>query len=208
MRVLIPRLTVPLAIASLGLTLTACGGDSSGSSSPASSNTSAQSAGGGSGGHARNVPVGPLRVSGGGSAPFKVRGGDNSIQEYGAEADRSELVQAAEAAHGYLLARAKRDWSRACAYLSRRQTAQLQQLASSSPQLKGRGCAGILAAFLAEASSSTLRESAVIDAASLRGEGRRAFLLYRGAGDAGYFLPMTKEGAAWKVAAVEPTALP
>lgn len=152
--------------------------------------------------------VAPLRVPGGGSAQFRVKGGDNSIQEYGAEADRSELVQAAKVAHGYLLARAERDWARACGYLSGRQAAQLQQFASASPQLKGKGCAAILAAFSAEASTSALRELTAVDAASLRAEGRQAFLLYHGADNTSYFVPMTKGGAAWKVAAVEPTAFP
>jgi hypothetical protein len=217
-------LALALAATLLALFLSACGGGSATSSAAkaaAGEPTTAPAAERRQAGRGHRTPhnqaarivvvphskVAPLRVSGGGSGQFRVQGGDNSIQEYGAEADRSELVQAAEAAHGYLLARAERDWARACGYLSGRQTAQLQQLASSSPQLKGRGCAAILAALLAEASASALREAAAVDAASLRAEGRQAFLLYHGTGDTGYFVPMTKEGAAWKVAAVEPSPL-
>jgi hypothetical protein len=209
-------LALALAATLFALSLSACGGGGGGSaSSPEVSVTSQGSTAETSAttDHHSEPPnmsakTAPLGISGGGSAQFRVQGGDNSIQEYGAEADRSDLVQAAKVAHGYLVARAERDWARACGYLSGRQTAQLQQLASSSPQLKGKGCGAILAALSAEVSAAAARELTVVAAASLRSEGDQSFLIYRGAGDTGYFISMTREGGVWRVATLEPTAFP
>jgi hypothetical protein len=160
------------------------------------------------GGSGRATPITPLRVSDGGSAQFRVKGGDNSIQEYGKEAAEPELVQAAKALHLYLVARAGRDWPRACNYLASKQASQLKQLAASSPQIKGAGCAAALKALLVEASGPVARELTVVDAASLRTEGQQAFLLYRGAGHTAYFMSMAKQDGTWKVAGLDPSAFP
>jgi hypothetical protein len=150
----------------------------------------------------------PLKVSGGSSAQFRVKGGDNSIQEYGIEADAVDLEAAAKVLHRYLVARAERKWGLACTYLTPRQVDQLIQLAASSPQLDGKGCGSVLAALLGGVSGSAARDLTVIDAVSLRSQGGQSYLLYRGAGDTGYFAPMIKQGAIWRVASLEPTAFP
>jgi hypothetical protein len=151
----------------------------------------------------------PLRVSGGGSSQFLTKGGDNSIQEFGGEADESELTQAAEVLHAFLVARADEDWSRACTYLTKGEVQQLEQLGSQSPQLKGKGCPAVIKALAAEPlPTATKRELTEVDAASLRIEGEEAFLIYNGPQDTGYFVRMENEDGTWRVGALSPTAFP
>ncbi len=151
----------------------------------------------------------PLQVSGGGSAPFLTKGGDNSIQEYGEEASESELTEAAEALHAFLVARADEDFARTCSHLTRDEVQQLEQLGSQSPQLTGKDCAAVVAALAAEPLPvTTKRELTEVDAASLRVEGGEAFLIYNGANNTGYFVRMENEDGVWKVGALSPTAFP
>lgn len=149
----------------------------------------------------------PLRVSGGGSARFRAKGGDNSIQDFGEEADRSELEQAATALHGFYVARAEKRWAKACTFLAASMVEQLEALAQGSDQLKDAGCAGVLRGFTAPLSPRVARETTLVDAASLRHEGGRAFLIYRGEGQAVYAMPMGEEDGEWKVAALAGTPL-
>ncbi len=149
----------------------------------------------------------PLKVSGGGSEQFRSKGGDNSIQEYGKEADESELEEAAEAVHGFYVARAEEDWSRACTYLAKSMVQQLEQLAGQSPQLKSAGCGAILKAFTRPLPASVRRETTVVDAASLRNDGERAFLIYYGEGHTAYAMPLQQEDGAWKLTLLSATPL-
>jgi len=159
-----------------------------------------------SGNRSANIDT-PLQVSGGGSGQFHTKGGDNSIQEFGEESDESELQEAAEAVHGFLVAQANEDWAGACSYLAKSMVQQLEQLASHSKQLGGGGCARILAAFTRPLPSSVRREDTVVDAGSLRHEGEQAFLIYYGAKKTAYAMPMSQEGGEWKVGALAGTPL-
>lgn len=150
----------------------------------------------------------PLKVSGGGSEQFRTKGGDNSIQEYGDEAGKSELQEAAEAVHSFFVARATGDWAKACGYLSKAMTEQLEQLAASSTSLKDKGCASFLEAFTSELSASEWRETTAVDAGSLRQEGEQAFLIYYGQpGKAVYAMPLAVEDGEFKVGALSGDAL-
>jgi hypothetical protein len=213
--------------------LVACGGassDTSGSTSTAATQRSAGEGGSNGGGGSQpaktdsgakpgrsngspqgsasgsSAAVVPLKVSGGGSAQFRTKGGDNSIQEYGAEGDESELRQAAEAVHGFYAARAEEEWSKACSYLSASTAKQLETLASRSPKLKGKGCGAILATLTQPLPPSVERETTEVDAASLRHEGEHAFLIYRGMENKVYAITMVQEGGGWKVGSL--AALP
>lgn len=155
----------------------------------------------------REVNTAPLRVSGGGSEKFRIKGGDNSIQEFGEESDESELQRAAEALHGFYVARAEERWARACSYLSESLTEQLEQLASRSKELDGKSCAATLAAFTVPLPEPARRESTVVDAASLREEGERGFLIYRGEEGDPFAMLMYQEDGEWKVAALAGTPL-
>lgn len=149
----------------------------------------------------------PLKVSGGGSEQFRVKGGDNSIQEYGEETDESELQQAAEAVHGFYVARAEEDWSAACAYLAKSMVAQLEQLAGQSPQFKDKGCAPVLKAFTRPLPASVRRETTVVDARSLRREDERGFLIYYDAEKQPYAMALADEDGAWKLTLLSATPL-
>jgi hypothetical protein len=158
------------------------------------------------GGGSRSVAT-PLKVSGGGSGQFRSKGGDNSIQNFGEEGDESELQEAAEALHGFYVARAEEDWAKACSYLSKTVVNQLRQLASQSSQLKGKGCAVVLHAFTRSVPASVRRKTTIVDAGSLRNDGEQAFLIYYGEGHAPYAMPMKEEGGEWKVGLLAGTPL-
>jgi hypothetical protein len=153
------------------------------------------------------VETAPLKVSGGGSGQFRVKGGDNSIQDFGEESGESELEEAAASLHAFLVARAERDWPTACAHLAKTVERQLEQLASRSGKLSGAGCAEILAALTPPLPPQVQKESTVVDAGSLRSEGERAFLIYRGAEETAYAISMAQEDGAWKVGGLAATPI-
>jgi hypothetical protein len=146
--------------------------------------------------------------SGGGSEQFRVKGGDNSVQEFGEEADASERDQAATALHNFLDARAAEAWGSACSFLSRDVRESLEKLATEARQAENASCAGIMAKLTNRAALPALRkEAARADVGSLRVEGDRAFVLYRGTGDTILTVPMANEDGSWKVASLAGTPL-
>lgn len=162
--------------------------------------------GGGKSSKPRHVAT-PLEVSGGGSAQFRAKGGDNSIQDYGEESDESELQEVAETVHAFFVARAEERWAAACSYLAKSNVEQLVKLVSQSPELKGSGCAGALKAFTRPLPASVQREITAVDAGSFRHEGEQGFLLYYGAGHTVYAMPLRNEDGTWKVASLAGSAL-
>jgi hypothetical protein len=181
----------------------ASGGDSEGPGQRSSKDDQAQSGAQSSSG---NV-VTPLEVSGGGSEQFRSKGGDNSIQEYGDEGDESELQEVAEIVHNFYVARAEERWDTACSYLSKGNIEQLEQLAAQSPQLKGAGCAPILEAFTRPLPAAVQREITSVDAGSFRHEDEQGFLIYSGADQTVYAMPLRAEGGSWKVSALSGSAI-
>jgi hypothetical protein len=149
----------------------------------------------------------PHQDSGGGSEQFEVKGGDNSVQEFGEEAPESEFEQAASALHGFLDARAAGAWDVACSHLSADVAESLQQLAAATKQLESSGCPDLLQALSKGVAASALNEAAEADVGSLRFEGDQAFLIYRGAQDAVYAIAMRKEDGEWKVAGMSGTPI-
>ena len=180
-------LCTALALLFLVLGLSACGGGSGSSNSTPAEAGRALSEGN---------SAKPHQDSGGGSAQFLVKGGDNSVQEFGAEGSESELRAAADALHGFLDARAARNWAAACGYLAKSTAESFQQLATGS----GGSCSANLGALTGKTPTATLREAAVANVGSLRVKGDRGFLIYRGAGAGIYTIAVTREGGAWKVA--------
>jgi hypothetical protein len=147
----------------------------------------------------------PHHDSGGGAEQFIVKGADNSVQKFGAEAEPSELEAAATALHAFLDARAERNWTAACAYLSAETKHGFAQLAGGSHPTT---CATSLATLSGKVPTATLREAAIADVGSLRREGARAFLIYRGAPQGTiYAIPVIDEHGAWKVASLAGTPL-
>lgn len=146
----------------------------------------------------------PLRVSGGGSDQFIVKGGDNSVASFGEESDESELREAAEAVHGFYAARAEGNWADACARLSEQLLKQLEDLATSSAS---KSCPVFLESFTTPLSDAAWAQIATVDAVSLRLDGEQAFLLYRGAGGDVYTMPLREEDGEWKVTGLSATVL-
>ena len=145
--------------------------------------------------------------SGGGSAKFRTKGGDNSVQEFGEE-NSSEFEAAAAALHDFLDARAQGNWAAACEYMSQGIVESFKKLASQAKQLKSADCASILQALTNPAAKGAMKaEAEKANARSLRTEGDRAFLIYTGLEGTVFAMPMTEEGGAWKVVSLAGTPL-
>jgi hypothetical protein len=159
------------------------------------------------------VKVAQLHVSGGGSSHFNTKqGGDNSIQEFGGEADESELTEAAVTLHSYLVAFASDDWTKACSYMAKSLVENFKHLGAQAGSNDSSCAEGFAALYGATARSAETRHQITeVDAASLRREGEQAFLVYHGtAYDTGsyygvgdlYAIPMKQEEGRWKVGLV------
>lgn len=148
----------------------------------------------------------PHNDSGGGAEQFKVKGGDNSVQEFGAEAGASELEAAATVLHNFLDARAEGNWAAVCQYLSKSTIESFEQLAA---QTKGgaTSCGAILAGITNPNAQAALKvEAEKADVGSLRTEGEQAFLIYTTDGTI-LAMPMADEAGTWKVAGLAGTPL-
>jgi hypothetical protein len=126
-------------------------------------------------------------------------GGDTSIQEFGHSADETELRAAAGTLHRYLAARARRDWSAACRYLSRPVKAGFAGFG---------GCAKAMVALSGNVSEETLREAAIARVGELRLAGNRGFLIYRGPPRGTlYAISVSRESGKWKLGSLVGTPL-
>ncbi|HSS04998.1 MAG TPA: hypothetical protein VLK89_07420 [Solirubrobacterales bacterium] len=177
-------------------------------SGEAKSGSSESGAKSGSSGDSGNFVPKHHHDSGGGSAQFRVKGGDNSIQEFGAEADTSEFDAAATALHNFLDARAAGDWAAACTYISKGVTESLEKLAAQAKQGEEMGCGVVLEKLTNPAAKQLMRnEAAKASVASLRFEGESAFIIYTGVSGTVLAIPMASEGGTWKVASLAGTPL-
>jgi len=123
---------------------------------------------------------------------------DSGLLDFGEEGGSAELKEATEVVHSFFLARSREDWTATCAQLSQALLSKIERLAISSTQLKDPSCPAFLEAFLS-ISEQERRAGTVIDAASLRQQGAKAFLIYSGADETVYAMPLSKEGDAWRV---------
>jgi hypothetical protein len=146
--------------------------------------------------------------SGGGSQQYRVKGGDNSVQEFGGEADTSELDAAAAVLHNFLDARAEENWAAACDYMSKDMIESIKALAAKAKVAGDNSCGGLLAKLTNPAAKQSLKEEAAqADVGSLRIEGEQAFVIYSGPHNVTFTMPMTNEGGAWKVTSLAATPL-
>jgi hypothetical protein len=146
--------------------------------------------------------------SGGGSAQFVKKGGDNSVQEFGDEADSSEFDAAATVLHNFYDARAAGAWDAACGYMTRSAIEGFEKITAQIKQLAGASCGEILAALVNPGAKQEMQaEAEQADARSLRFEGEQGFLLYTFEGTV-YSMPMNAEDGTWKVARVSGSPLP
>jgi hypothetical protein len=179
---------------------------------------SREQSGDGSAGHPSGSPT--VKVPPISSAPLEgspkpapgvktVKGGDNSVQEYGVEQSSDELTEAAIALQGYLNARVEGDWQRVCSYLAQKPKEQLEK-SITSPQGEGpSGCVEIMAAL----GKGTPQSAAIAEVLSLRGggdvSGGPSFLIFTAPpGKTLFSMPMYFEGGNWKVGLAQASELP
>lgn len=171
----------------------------SGGSDDSASGKDSGSSGGGSGG-ANPSPEG--------SESFRVPGGDNSVQDFGDEADEEEREAASKVVVGFLRARAQGNWGAVCSYMAAAALKPIKQLGSRAPQLSGKDCPELLEMLTGSASASTRASTIGSGIDSLRFEGERGFALYHGTDGKDYFIPLINEGGEWKIGALAPSELP
>jgi hypothetical protein len=180
--------------------------DKSGDEGKSDSDSQGQS--GNSGSDASNFTPKPHSDSGGGSKQFVVKGGDNSVQEFGEEADTTEFNAAAVALHNFLDARADGNWAAACGYMSKAIVESLEKLAAQAKQSEDQSCAGILGKLTNPAAKDAMKaEAEKANVGSLRIEGEQAFVIYTGTDGTVLAMPMANESGDWKVASLAGTPL-
>jgi hypothetical protein len=182
------------------------GSDSGGSDS--SSGDSADGEGQSGGGDASDFTPKKHNDSGGGAEQFKVKGGDNSVQEFGEEADTEEFDAAAVALHNFLDARAEGNWAAACQYMSNAVIESFEKLAAQAKQIEGTSCAGILEKLTNPAAAQVMKEEAAkANVGALRIEDEQAFVIYTGIDGTVMAMAMANEDGDWKVASLAGTPL-
>jgi len=145
--------------------------------------------------------------SGGGAEQFKVKGGDNSVQEFGEEADSEEFNAAAVALHNFLDARAEGNGAAACEYISKAVIESFEKLAAQTRQ-DDMSCGGILENLTNPAAAQLMKEEAAkANVGSLRIEDEQAFVIYTGIEGTVMAMPMANEGGNWKVGSLAGTPL-
>ncbi len=150
------------------------------------------------GGGAEDFAPKPHNDSGGGAERFLVKGGDNTVQEFGAEASPAEFEEAAAALHNFLDARVERNWSAACTYLDRKLTKSLEEFESAYQ--RSPTCAGGLKRSTNPRIMGELRdEAAQADVFSLRAENVLGFLIFRATPHNVRVMSMNRDGGHWKV---------
>jgi hypothetical protein len=143
-----------------------------------------------------------------------VKGADNSVQEYGVEADESERREAAIALQAFLNARAREDWSAACSLLAKKPIEQLEKMQSAAAK-QGKdlgGCAGTMA-LLKESEAQSQEQAQITEVLSFRGEGdlsgNPSYLIFTAPpSNTLYSMPMYLQGGAWKVGLARAAELP
>ncbi len=131
---------------------------------------------------------------------------DSATLDFGEEGSEAQLEEGADAVQAFLTARAAGDWDAACAQLARPMLAKIEHLAISATELEDKSCPSFLGTFT-RLSAKEKKDSTEVDAGSLRQQGREGFLIYHGAGEAVYAMPLNREGDVWKVASLTPELL-
>jgi hypothetical protein len=189
-------------------------GEASGTTSPAAQENGSQNSGKsqgqpGSGGQKQSSPSTSQGASHPpGAAGFEVKGGDNSVPEYGSEGSSAETREAHDALAAYLKAREEGDWATACSYLAGKTRSRLELLVKASKG-KVQGCAGILKMISSGRVGGTMGVNPLNGPlAALRVEGGTAFALFYGPEGRKYVMPMAREGSGWKVSQFAPFPYP
>jgi hypothetical protein len=130
---------------------------------------------------------------------------DSPLLDFGEESGGAELEEAADVVHTFFVARGRENWQTTCAQLSAAMLDKIEHLATSSTDLKDPSCPSFLEAFLSL--SERERQESTVEAGSLRQQGAKGFLIYYGAGEVVYAMPLSKDEGEWKVASLSPKRL-
>ena len=137
--------------------------------------------------------------------PTRRRGGEESIEEFGSEAETTDRMEILTAFRGYLRAIAAMDHATACSYLTKTVKRSLEQLAADGS--RHMGCAATLAPLLSSAAPAIAREQANGRVTRIRVDSDRAFVLFHAPGARLYQQPMIREDGEWKVTLITPSVL-
>lgn len=149
----------------------------------------------------------PAPEDGDRSGPFRVAGGDNSIQDYGEEQDAEERAEATKPIAALYAALESGEWGVVCStHLSSPNLQQIELLAEKSPQIKGQSCAQVLGGLNQSfgRQGPDTPDGAIV---SFRVEGDTGFAIWWGIDGKGYAMPLKSEGGAWKLTSLAPTPL-
>jgi hypothetical protein len=164
-------------LVAFGMTLSACGGGSSGDSSTSSAETA------------------ELREP---SEEFIGDGPNGELAKVGKESTAEEREAASRLIEESLRDREQKDWAGQCETLSAKYA---KQVAEGAPEgLKT--CAASVEAFASATKQSVLDSTMVEPIAALRINGTRAFAFYDGTGGRKYIIPLEKDTGEWRLAAL------
>lgn len=141
------------------------------------------------------------------SSKFVTPGGDNSIQEFGSEGGSDERAEALKAIDAVTKANQSGEWAQVCnEYMSAKNLEQFEKLTEKVPQFEGKDCPEILHALNPgrKIDDSSVPQDGI---ASIRGDDKNAFALYRGKDGKGYAWPFAREDGALKLVSLAPTPL-
>jgi hypothetical protein len=134
---------------------------------------------------------------------FKVpKGGDNSIQTYGEEAETSEEKEITTAMASFLRAMANRDYPAVCEGLSESNRGQIEQLAKIKKEL-GTSCPEILKAVLVGPTDEA-QKAAEGTVYQVRVEGENAFVMFTPVGGTASYFVMKHDPDGWKSTSLSP----
>jgi hypothetical protein len=124
----------------------------------------------------------------------------NEVATFGQEAAADEREAASKVLEENLSARAAEDWSKQCASLSARLTAELlERVELIMGKKEAGGCPKALELEAEPISPSVLKNPMTGPIDELRVEGPKAYALFTGTGNKEYGMPMVSEGGEWKV---------
>lgn len=130
----------------------------------------------------------------------------SSIKAFGEESEGSEATDITFGLVQYLDAKASGDWATACARLYSVLRDNLTKAAEGSkdPAVAAGGCPAAYGSLMSRQSQSDAAAAAKIDVASVRrGDGNRAFVIYKTPDTLSADMPMYLEDGVWTVGALE-----
>lgn len=128
--------------------------------------------------------------------------GSAAPREFGAQAGGSAARQARATLRGYLDARAKEEWARACSYATKDVRRLYGQFARRADEIQGHTCAAFLRAAANRSASSEQVDLASLRIGEVRVAGGKGFVLYAEPGKK-LAMPISTEGDIWKLAGLE-----